>query len=159
MTIVVTHDPDEAMEISDKVAIMSSGKIIQTGSPSEIYQSPKSLAVAQLTSEGSGLEAEITNDKIISEFGHWSEKAFADHPVEGKVDIYIRPFTTSLREISSGEGVKIIDIRPTGFAQIVSLESKSGHVLSLQIETGQEYTIGQIVKIIPKPKTWLCFSR
>jgi sulfate transport system ATP-binding protein len=39
-TVLVTHDQEEAMEISDRIAVMSSGKIEQVGDPREIYDTP-----------------------------------------------------------------------------------------------------------------------
>jgi multiple sugar transport system ATP-binding protein len=45
--IYVTHDQVEAMTMSDRVAVMDAGEILQLGSPSEIYQNPANLRVAQ----------------------------------------------------------------------------------------------------------------
>ena len=44
--IYVTHDQEEAMTISDRIALMHGGKIIQVGSPKEIYENPHSVLVA-----------------------------------------------------------------------------------------------------------------
>ena len=45
-TIYVTHDQEEALSISDRIAIMSAGKILQIGVPNEIYNSPANAFVA-----------------------------------------------------------------------------------------------------------------
>ena len=45
-TIYVTHDQEEALAISDQIAVMSAGKIDQIGSPDEIYENPKTIHVA-----------------------------------------------------------------------------------------------------------------
>ncbi|GAB4319142.1 ABC transporter ATP-binding protein [Pseudothermotoga elfii] len=45
-TIYVTHDQTEAMTMGDKIAVMNAGKIIQYGSPEEIYKAPRTLFVA-----------------------------------------------------------------------------------------------------------------
>ncbi len=45
-TIYVTHDQTEAMTMGDKIAIMNAGKIIQYGTPEEIYKKPKTIFVA-----------------------------------------------------------------------------------------------------------------
>jgi len=44
--IYVTHDQLEALMLSDRVAVMRSGRIIQIGTPEEIYDNPKDLFVA-----------------------------------------------------------------------------------------------------------------
>jgi ABC-type Fe3+/spermidine/putrescine transport system ATPase subunit len=46
-TVYVTHDQEEALAISDRIAIMRSGKIEQVGSPEEIYQRPRTAFVAE----------------------------------------------------------------------------------------------------------------
>jgi len=45
-TIYVTHDQEEALSISDRVAVMNHGKILQIGTPLEVYESPKDIFVA-----------------------------------------------------------------------------------------------------------------
>ena len=46
-TIYVTHDQEEALEISDRVAVMNQGRVEQTGTPEEIYSEPKTSFVAE----------------------------------------------------------------------------------------------------------------
>jgi putative spermidine/putrescine transport system ATP-binding protein len=46
-TILVTHDQDEALELSDRVVVMSKGHIEQTGEPTEVYERPRTRFVAQ----------------------------------------------------------------------------------------------------------------
>ncbi len=45
--IYVTHDQDEALSMSDRIAVMDRGRIIQLGSPSELYEKPRNRFVAQ----------------------------------------------------------------------------------------------------------------
>ena len=44
-TIYVTHDQEEALSISDRIAVMHAGKVSQIGSPDEIYENPGSISV------------------------------------------------------------------------------------------------------------------
>jgi sulfate transport system ATP-binding protein len=44
-TVIVTHDQEEAMEVADEVAVMSSGRIEQVGSPREVYEHPANVFV------------------------------------------------------------------------------------------------------------------
>ena len=46
-TVFVTHDQDEAMSISDRIAVMRSGVLMQIGKPQEVYDNPASLFVAK----------------------------------------------------------------------------------------------------------------
>ncbi len=57
--VFVTHDQEEALTMSDRVAVMSQGKILQVGSPREIYEHPAKRFVADFIGETNYLEAEI----------------------------------------------------------------------------------------------------
>jgi spermidine/putrescine transport system ATP-binding protein len=49
--IYVTHDQSEALSVSDRIAVMDHGKVLQTGTPREIYESPSTSFVAQFIGE------------------------------------------------------------------------------------------------------------
>lgn len=57
--LYVTHDPAEALSVSDRVAVMRHGRIVQVGSPTEIYERPCELWVAELTGGASVVEVEL----------------------------------------------------------------------------------------------------
>ena len=50
-TVIVTHDPEEALRMGDRIALMSSGSIVQAGTPEAIYTRPKDLFVARFFCE------------------------------------------------------------------------------------------------------------
>ena len=58
--IFVTHDQQEALSVSDRIAVMHEGEILQLGTPSEIYESPKNPFVADFIGETNLIEGEIT---------------------------------------------------------------------------------------------------
>ncbi|MEM0084293.1 MAG: ABC transporter ATP-binding protein [Candidatus Methanomethylicia archaeon] len=58
-TIYVTHDQDEALTLSDRIAIMNSGRILQIGSPIEIYNKPRNLYVASFIGKCTLLNGEV----------------------------------------------------------------------------------------------------
>ncbi|MBI2255784.1 MAG: ABC transporter ATP-binding protein [Proteobacteria bacterium] len=58
--IFVTHDQEEALTMSDRIAVMSKGKILQIGSPTEIYEHPTVRFVADFIGETNFIEAEVT---------------------------------------------------------------------------------------------------
>ncbi len=51
----------EAMSISDRIAVMKKGKIVQVGTPQELYMSPNSLFVAHFIGESNFLEGSVTD--------------------------------------------------------------------------------------------------
>ncbi len=58
--IIVTHDQEEAMTLADRIAVMDHGKIVQIGTPSEIYEQPNSRYVADFIGNINLLEGNIT---------------------------------------------------------------------------------------------------
>ncbi len=65
--IYVTHDQEEALTMSDRIAVMNGGKVLQIGSPEEIYENPSTRFVADFIGETNFLEGtiiEINGDDI-----------------------------------------------------------------------------------------------
>ena len=58
--LYVTHDQGEAMSLSDRIAVMDSGRIEQVGSPAEIYETPRTSFVAAFIGDTNFLEGEVT---------------------------------------------------------------------------------------------------
>lgn len=58
--IMVTHDQEEALCLSDRIAVMNQGKIEQVGSPSQIYEQPRTAFVADFIGDSNLFEGEIT---------------------------------------------------------------------------------------------------
>jgi len=59
--LYVTHDQGEAMSLSDRIAVMDSGRIEQVGSPAEIYETPRTSFVAAFIGDTNFLEGEVTS--------------------------------------------------------------------------------------------------
>ncbi|PZF75544.1 spermidine/putrescine ABC transporter ATP-binding protein [Aestuariivirga litoralis] len=71
--IFVTHDQEEALTMSDRIAVMSKGKILQIGSPREIYDRPSVRFVANFIGETNFLKGNVTGVS-----GHHAEVRLAD---------------------------------------------------------------------------------
>ena len=61
-TILVTHDQDEAMELSDTIVVMNQGRVEQIGTPSEIYDRPATPFVAAFVGGSNVLRGRVTRD-------------------------------------------------------------------------------------------------
>jgi spermidine/putrescine transport system ATP-binding protein len=62
--IFVTHDQEEALTMSDRIAVMNGGRIRQTATPRELYESPANRFVAGFIGESNFLQAQIVGDKV-----------------------------------------------------------------------------------------------
>jgi iron(III) transport system ATP-binding protein len=78
-TVFVTHDQEEAFVISDRSILMNNGKIVQQGSPNEIYSEPKNEFVADFIGHANILKANILQ---ASEATHKARISLADASVE-----------------------------------------------------------------------------
>jgi ABC-type Fe3+/spermidine/putrescine transport system ATPase subunit len=65
--IYVTHDQEEAMAMSDRIAVLQNARLLQFGTPSEIYESPRSRAVAEFVGAANVLEGSVvsTTDETV----------------------------------------------------------------------------------------------
>ena len=63
--VYVTHDQGEALALSDQIAVMNDGKILQVGTPSEIYDSPQNRFVADFIGTSNFLEGTLISEKAV----------------------------------------------------------------------------------------------
>lgn len=104
-TIYVTHDQEEALSISDRVALMNEGRIEQTGSPRDIYLRPANSFVADFVGVNNLLEGEYLGDGRF----RWRERILSVENVplpQGPCSLMIRPERISIasRDSASGDG-------------------------------------------------------
>ena len=90
-TVYVTHDQEEALAISDRIAVMHDGVIQQIGTPKYIYQRPANEFVSNFIGLSNFLSAEISNG--IADFGCGYRVPIdtIQDGVSGSVDIAVRP--------------------------------------------------------------------
>ena len=87
--VMVTHDQEEAMTMAERIAIMHEGKIVQTGSPMDIYESPSCRMVAEFIGSVNLFEGEIVVDKpdhAIIQSPNFTQQFYIGHGVSTNVD-------------------------------------------------------------------------
>lgn len=67
--IIVTHDPEEAMRVSDKIALMKKGRIVQYGTCHDLYYKPDNRFAAEFFTELNTFEGIVANGKIETPLG------------------------------------------------------------------------------------------
>jgi putative spermidine/putrescine transport system ATP-binding protein len=106
-TIYVTHDQEEALSISDRVAVLSKGQIEQVGSPAEIYGAPATPFVAQFVGTMNRIETTISRDTpgTVDSSGVRLPVAAAQGRRPGeRVLLLVRPETVQLSAASTENG-------------------------------------------------------
>ena len=141
--VFVTHDQEEALSISDEIAVMMSGRIVQSGSPSEVYRSPVSREVATFIGDANFLTGQACGRKIHCEIGELlSEQAHF-----GAVDVMIRPEDITLTTFGENKAV-VEDIQFFGHDQLIRITLPSGASLrSRLLGAPGAYQPGQRVSV------------
>ncbi len=98
--ILVTHDQDEAIAVSDRILIMNHGRIEQDGSPEEVYERPVTRFVADFMGEANLLDAEkLGTDRVRTVCG---ELSVGSIPAWDKGTVAIRPEDVEVRSTDGG---------------------------------------------------------
>ncbi len=87
-TLMVTHDPEEAMFMADRITVMRAGRLEQVGTPSELYFSPATAFVAELFGEVNRCEGRVEGGQVATPFGAVPARDLSDGTA---VEVLIRP--------------------------------------------------------------------
>lgn len=88
-TVFVTHDQQEALAVSDRIVVINEGKIMQVGSPMDLYKNPDNLYVAKFigTPSINTFDVEIKNKKVIG----------LENLINGDLDVKDGQYTLGIR--------------------------------------------------------------
>ncbi len=86
--IVVTHDPEEAMRMSDRIALMRAGRLLQVGTARDLYERPVDLYAARFFSEMNEFEGVVRDGRVETPAGTVAAPGRADG---AEVTVGIRP--------------------------------------------------------------------
>ncbi|GAB2556990.1 ATP-binding cassette domain-containing protein [Leucobacter ruminantium] len=101
-TVFVTHDQEEALAVSDRVAVMEGGRIAQLGTPEELYRRPNSPFVADFVGLSNRIEGELSGDRVVVR-GAALPVIAGGAAADSRVTAYLRPEHVRLAPIA-GEG-------------------------------------------------------
>lgn len=89
--IYVTHDQEEALTLSDTIVVMNEGKILQIGTPVDIYNEPQNSFVADFIGESNILNGVMLGDRKVEFIGHEFECVDEGFGENTPVDVVVRP--------------------------------------------------------------------
>lgn len=102
-TILVTHDQEEALTMSHRIAFMHNGQIDQYDTPENIFKNPVNTTVADYFAQGVYLDGEITNNRFVNEIF-----SFNVNKAQGKYKCLVRPLAVKVKKAESGV-FKVVD--------------------------------------------------
>ncbi|CNB27702.1 sulfate/thiosulfate ABC transporter ATP-binding protein CysA [Yersinia ruckeri] len=114
-SVFVTHDQEEAMEVADRVVVMSQGNIEQVGTPDEVWREPATRFVLEFLGEVNRLSGEIRGSQLFVGVHHWPLVLTPMH--QGSVDLFLRPWEMEISSQASARcplPVQVLEVSPRG---------------------------------------------
>ncbi len=137
-TVYVTHDQEEALSLSDRVAVMKDGRVLQVGIPKDLYERPRTRFVADFVGTNNlvpGVVEARRDDRLIVRTPLGRLEAVPSGAVMERCVLAIRPENVALAVAPAGEG-NVVRGR-------VSFVSYLGNTLRYDLEAGE----GQVLKV------------
>ncbi len=151
--ILVTHDQEEALTLADRVAVMRDGRIVHSGTPSEVYDRPSSRWAASFVGDAVELEGRWHAGRVRCALGSVEADAVGFEPVEGElVVLVLRPEWIVLRPEWIAHAVESADARVTGISYaghdaLVSCALSDGSVIRARIAPFELPALGDRLRL------------
>ncbi|MFS0824568.1 ABC transporter ATP-binding protein [Bacillus sp. 1P02SD] len=133
-TIFVTHDQEEALAISDRIAVMYEGKIEQLDTPVSIYNNPQTDFVSRFIGEVNHIQGQVVKtisnkENVVSFYGY--EQVLTGDFWDDVIDFYIRPEKIEISsETNEGLEVKVERKMFLGAKTRYILQNKDQHIIA-----------------------------
>jgi iron(III) transport system ATP-binding protein len=149
--VSVTHDQEEALSISDRVAVMNGGHVAQVGSPEGLFQHPESRFVASFLGQASFVDGEVRQDGIETGLGRLDAANLAG-PIDaydgGRIEVLVRP--DDLRATPTPEPEadgRVVRRQYNGPTFVYRVELDSGDVVHCMHNHVEEFEVGRPVRV------------
>ena len=140
--VFVTHDQAEALAIADVIAIMSDGRIVQSGIPDDVYAQPINPWVARFLGDAILLPGVVENGSVATVLGPITTSL----PAGSHAEVMIRPEWIAPRVSDDGAGC-ITDREFYGHDQLVEIELAGGERIEALVPTANRILIGDRVDV------------
>ena len=151
-SVFVTHDQEEALEVSDRVVVMNHGAIEQVGAPAQIYDAPASPFVTQFLGDVNLFHGRIEAGGVaIGDYRHRLETPAAQS--EGAAQIYVRPHDLSLsREAGEALARGVVEhIHAVGPVVRVEVRADDDRLIDAALSREEYRQLG----LLPGDAVWL----
>jgi len=153
-TVFVTHDQEEALELADRLCVMSQGRIEQVGSPDAVYDHPASPFVFGFIGDSSELPVTVENGELW--VGGRAIGLPAGEASAGVSKLFFRPHDVELVEEGPSLAGVVATSRRVGGTRRVELEiGGAGHLV--EIDLPFDHPAGEKSRIAFRPKRWTLF--
>jgi iron(III) transport system ATP-binding protein len=144
--LLVTHDADEAVRVADRIHVMLEGRILQHGSPAELYARPANPFVAGFFGPLNRYKGWVVAGMVSTPLGPVEVSELADGT---PVDVLIRP--EALRLLRDGGAApfrfRVRRIRDLGTNRVLELELPDGPLITVRMTSIAEFVAGDVVAV------------
>ncbi|MCX5515133.1 ABC transporter ATP-binding protein [Kaistia algarum] len=153
--IIVTHDPEEAMRMSDRIALMREGRLLQVGPARELYEQPVELYAARFFSELNEFDGIVAGGSVVTPLGALP----AGNHVEGsRLTVAVRP--QGLRLAESGIPGRVVAHRFLGEVDLIDVVVEGRDApIRMRLRGGTPTRPGDSVAIAVDPRDVLIFDK
>jgi len=127
--VFVTHDQEEALTMSDRIAVMQDGRLLQVGTAEDLYERPGNRFVADFIGQTNLIDATVSADDMIVLANGSRVRAKADHPVGTKVAMSLRPEAISI----GARGSVPTEHQAESLDGVVSTATYLGHAIDYHV--------------------------
>lgn len=153
--MIVTHDPEEAMRLADRIALVRDGELVQVDRPEALYRDPADLGVARFFCELNEVPGVVRGGRVESLLGAFAAPGLPDGPAV----VAVRPQGLALRPAGEGATGRVRDRRFLGELELVEV-SLADHErpLVIRLRHAGDARPGQDVGIGVDPGEVLVFA-
>ncbi len=149
--VSVTHDQEEALSISDRVAVMNDGEMEQVGRPESVFEHPESRFVASFLGQAGFLSAWHEEGTVVTPIGNFAPQRLNGLTTEyagTDLDVLVRPddLRATVVDESEADG-HIIHRQYTGPSFVYRVELDNGDLVHCQHNHVKELDIGKPVRV------------
>lgn len=154
--VLVTHDPAEALDIGDRIAVMEAGRIVQFGTPQELHEAPATAAVGAIFGGAQVIAGRRRDEGLDTPFGLWPLASLVgDVPEAQALDLLVQ--ADRLVPVPDLRGCRVRDVHPLGARSRVMLETGAGETITC--ETALKIDGGKTYSLLPDPESVRAFVR
>lgn len=147
-TVFVTHDQEEALAVSDRIAVMDAGRIDQIDTPEELYLRPATAHVAAFV----GLSSVVPG---VASGGHvtvWGRELPTNAPADGPVEVHLRPENLRFSgEADAAIGGVVEESTFLGSIRRTLVKTDAGDLVRVQHDAHQHPSFGDRVHLTVEP--------
>ncbi|MBB3033720.1 ABC transporter ATP-binding protein [Alteriqipengyuania lutimaris] len=142
--LMVTHDPDEAMEMADDLVVMAAGEVLQQGAPQTVYWSPDNALVGSLLGEINVLQGRVEGGLLRTEFGAIAAPGL---PEGQRIEALVRPCVVSAMAATADTRLRVVRSTFRGSDTMLAIENPKGERIVALLPGGEDLAKGQAVEV------------